>query len=90
MSSVLLGVIVALLISVLIVLLRAFAGPTVFDRILAINVIGTKAVLIVALLGYLAGPARAGLYLDTALVYALINFVATVGILKLVEFKRLG
>lgn len=78
---------IALLLAICLVLVRALVGPTVYDRILAVNMMGSKTVIFLALLGSLDG--RAG-FLDIALLYALINFVATVAILKLVEMKRLG
>ena len=78
---------VALLVAICLVLVRALIGPTVYDRILAVNMMGSKTVIFLAILGSLDG--RAG-YLDIALLYALINFVSTVAILKLVEMKRLG
>ena len=61
---------VLILISMLLVLVRAFRGPTVFDRILAINSFGTLTVLLIAVHGYLDGRPE---FLDLALVYALIN-----------------
>ena len=76
-----------LLAAATLLLYRAFVGPTIFDRILAVNAAGTKTVVLVALLGFFGDPAY---YLDTALVYALINFVATVAVLKFVEHRRLG
>ena len=69
------------------VLIRAFAGPTVFDRILAVNLIGTKTVMFLALLGMIGG--RAG-YLDIALLYALLNYIGTIAILKLIQYRRLS
>ena len=78
---------VAILLAVSLVLLRAIMGPTTYDRILAVNMMGTKTVIFLAILGSVSG--RAG-FLDIALLYALVNFVATVAILKFVELKRLG
>ena len=78
---------ITLLAAICFVLARALIGPTVYDRILAVNMMGSKTVIFLALLGTLDG--RTG-FLDIALLYALINFVATVAILKLVELKRLG
>ena len=63
-------------------LARALAGPTVYDRILAVNMFGTKTVLLIALFAFLSG--RTDL-LDIALIYALINFIGVVAVLKLVE-----
>jgi len=77
----------AILVTMAVALGRAIAGPTVFDRILAVNVFGTKTVLIIAVLGFLRGRPD---FLDIALVYALINFIGVVAVLKYVEFGDLG
>ena len=77
---------VAMLVAMLLILVRALAGPTVWDRILAMNALGTKTVLFVALLGFFTERPD---FLDVALVYALINFVTTVAILNLVQEGRL-
>jgi len=76
----------AVLVAILLFLMRALLGPTTFDRILAVNAIGTKTVVFVALLGFMAGRPD---FLDIALLYALINFIATVAVLKFVEYRRL-
>lgn len=78
---------VALLFGVMLLLIRAIAGPTNYDRILAMNAIGTKAALFVALLGFITErPA----FLDIALAYAILNFVGTIAILKFIRHRRLG
>ncbi len=77
----------AILVSIFLVLLRAFQGPTTYDRILATNAMGTKAVLFVALLGFITKRPE---FLDIALLYAILNFVATIAILKLVKYRRLS
>ena len=61
------------------VLTRALVGPTVFDRVLAVNSFGTKTVLLIAVIGFLTGRPE---FLDLALVYALINFVGTIAVLR--------
>ncbi len=76
-----------ILLGVLLVLIRAFLGPTVYDRVLAVNAIGTKTVIFVALLGFISGRPD---FLDIALLYALINFVVTIAILKFIKCGRLG
>lgn len=76
-----------ILVGAAIVLVRTLKGPTVYDRILGVNMIGTKAVMVLCLLGFLMG--RSG-FLDIALLYALINFIGTIAILKFVEFRRLS
>lgn len=77
----------AILVTMAVALARAVAGPTIYDRILAVNVFGTKTVLIIAVLGFLGGRPD---FLDIALVYALINFIGVIAILKLVAYGDLG
>ena len=76
----------ALLVAMLLMLMRALVGPTIYDRIVAMNAFGTKTVLFVALLGFFFGRPD---FLDVALVYALINFVTTVAILHLAREGKL-
>lgn len=75
------AVLVAILITMGLALARALAGPTTYDRIAAVNMFGTKTVLLIAVLAFFSG--RTDL-LDIALVYALINFIGVVAALKLV------
>ena len=72
----------AILIVMTIALVRAFIGPSLHDRILAVNLFGTKTVLFIAVTAYLAETPE---YLDIALVYALINFVSIIGALQYFE-----
>jgi multicomponent Na+:H+ antiporter subunit F len=76
-----------LLIGVFLLLYRAMKGPTVFDRILAANSMGTKAILLVTLIGSLS---EIEFFLDTAVVYCLINFIGTLAICKYFEKRRLA
>jgi multicomponent Na+:H+ antiporter subunit F len=76
-----------ILVSMSLALVRAFVGPTVYDRVLAVNTFGTKTVLLIAVLGFLNGRPE---FLDLALVYALINFIGTIAVLKFFEFRDLG
>lgn len=78
---------IAILVTMVLVLGRALLGPTVYDRILAANSFGTKTVLIIAVYGFLTGRPD---FLDIALVYALINFVSVVAVLKFFEYGDLG
>lgn len=78
---------VAILVAMALALLRACLGPTVYDRVLAVNAFGTKTVLMIAVLGFLAGRPE---FLDIALVYALINFISTIAVLKFVRYSDLG
>lgn len=75
------------LVSMALVLFRAVQGPTVYDRILAVNTFGTFSVILIALYGFLDGRPE---FLDIAMVYALINFVATIAVTKFIKFSRLG
>ena len=64
-------------------LIRAFRGPTLYDRILAVNTFGTKTVLLIAVIGFLNGRPE---FLDLAIVYALINFISVIAILRFFEY----
>lgn len=70
---------IAILFGVVLVLYRAIKGPKVYDRVLALNVIGTKTVVLLALIGFIYERPH---FLDIALLYALINFIATIAFLK--------
>ena len=66
---------------------RALLGPTVYDRILAVNSFGTKTVLMIAVMGFLSGRPD---FLDIALIYALINFISTIAVLKFIRYGDMG
>ena len=72
------------LVTMLIALIAAVRGPTVFDRVLAVNMFGTKTVLLIAVSGFLSGRPE---WLDLALVYALVNFT---GVIAVTKFSRFG
>ncbi len=69
---------------VLLCLYRGIAGPTVLDRIISVSVIGTKTSIILVLMGFIYK--RGDMFLDIALAYALLNFIATVAAAKF--FRR--
>ena len=75
------------LVSMFLTLYRAVKGPTVYDRILASNVFGTITVVLIVLIGFYFNYLET---LDIALVYALINFIATLALLKYFKYKSLG
>lgn len=79
--------VIALLIAMVLALIRLFIGPTLYDRVLAVNVFGTKTVLLIGVVGFLAGRPE---WLDISLLYALINFIGTLAILKFFRYRRLG
>ncbi len=70
---------VAILVTMGLALVRAALGPTVFDRILALNMFGTKTVLLIAVIAFLTDRPS---FLDLALVYALINFIGVIAVLR--------
>ena len=75
---------VAILVAMGLALARTLLGPTIWDRILAVNSFGTKTVLLIAVIGAFAGRSD---YLDIALLYALMNFIGTVALMKFSEFE---
>ncbi len=81
------GATAALLVAMALTLIRAFAGPTLFDRVLAANSFGTKTVLLIGVLGFLTDRPE---FLDIALLYALVNFIGTIAVLKFFRYRNLG
>ena len=77
----------SILISFILVLIRLFLGPTLYDRVLALNAFGTLAVLMISVVGFLFGRPD---FLDIALLYALLNFIGTIAILKFFRYKEIG
>lgn len=78
---------IAILITMLLAIARTLLGPSVWDRIMAINSFGTTTVLMIAFLGYLTGRPE---WEDIALLYALINFIGTIAVMKFVKYTDLG
>lgn len=76
-----------LMVAMLLALVRALLGPTVYDRILTANSMGTQTVLLIALLGFLIGRPD---FLDLGLAYAFLNFIGTIAVLKFVHKGDLG
>lgn len=70
---------IVIVLGAVLVLYRAIKGPRVYDRALAVNVIGTKTVVLLALTGFIYERPH---FMDIALLYALINFIATIAFLK--------
>lgn len=76
------AVTLATLITMGLALMRALLGPSIYDRLLAANMFGTKTVLFLSVVAFLYGRPD---FLDLALVYALINFI---GVIAVLEFIR--
>lgn len=77
----------ALLVSMALVLIRCLVGPTVYDRILAVNSFGTHTVVAIAVLGFMTDTM---FFLDIAVTYALINFIATIALLRYFRYGTFG
>jgi multicomponent Na+:H+ antiporter subunit F len=71
----------------ILVLFRLYLGPTLYDRVLASNVFGTQTVLFIGVIGFLSDRPD---FLDIALLYALINFVGTITVLKFFRYRSIG
>ncbi len=80
------GVTLFLVINAFFCLYRAFKGPTVLDRILAINIIGTKTIVVLVLIAYIFHQA---MYVDVALVYGLLNFIVSLTAARYIESGRI-
>jgi multicomponent Na+:H+ antiporter subunit F len=76
-----------LLVAMSLAIVRALLGPTIYDRIMAVNMFGTKTVLLIAVLGFVSERPD---FLDLALLYALMNFIGTIAVLKYVRYRDLG
>lgn len=74
----------AFVVAIALMLIRALTGPTLYDRVLAVNSVGTKIVVLLGIIGFLVGRPD---FLDISLLYALINFVSTIAILKFFRFR---
>jgi len=77
----------ALFVAMVLVLIRLYSGPTLYDRVLALNSFGTHTVLFIGVLGFLTERPD---FLDIALLYALINFVGTIAVLKFFRYRAIG
>lgn len=77
----------ALIVGMLLALVRAFAGPSLYDRVLAGNSFGTMTVLMIGVIGYVTERPD---FLDIALLYALLNFASTIAILKFFRYRTLS
>ena len=82
-----LAALIACAISGILILIRSILGQTTFDRVLAVNSLGTIIVIGIALHGFYTNRPE---FLDIAIVYALINFIGTVAVLKLFSTGSLG
>ena len=75
-----------LLITMILMLVRLFGGPTLYDRLLAVNSFGTKTVILLCIICLIVGRPDA---VDIAILYALMNFIATIAVLKFFRYRAL-
>lgn len=78
---------IAILITMTLALIRAMLGPTVFDRVLALNMFGTKTVLLICVACFVTGRTD---FLDLALLYSLMNFIGMVALLRFSQYGTFG
>lgn len=80
-------VMVVILLIIGAMLQRLFNGPTVFDRMNALGVIGADTILLLVLFGYIDG--RPDMYVDIAISYAILGFIGSVIVAKFIGGKRI-
>ena len=85
--TVLLACMMALGVSILIALIRVILGPTAFDRVLAVNSIGTIVIIGVVVHGFIMERPE---FVDSAILYAILNFIGTFAVLKLFSTGKLS
>ncbi len=73
----------AVLVALALAVVRALKGPTVFDRALAANAVGTAAILLLAVVGFLTGRPD---FLDIGITYGLLNLIGTLAVLKFFRY----
>ena len=77
----------ATLVTMSLAVIRAMLGPTVFDRVLALNMFGTKTVLLICVVCFMQGRTD---FLDLALLYSLMNFIGMVAMLRFSQYGSFG
>ena len=77
----------SVLVTMTLALIRAAFGPTVFDRVLALNMFGTKTVLLICVVSFMTGRSD---FIDLALLYSLMNFIGMVALLRFTEYNNFG
>ena len=80
-------VVIGIVVTMVLALFRAAQGPTIFDRILALNMVGTKTVLLISVFSFLIDRRD---FLDLALVYSLMSFISIVAVLRFSKYGHFG
>ena len=78
---------VAILAALALAVARLLLGPSIFDRVVAGNAVGSLSVLVLALIGFVLGRPE---FLDLAIIYALLNIIGTIAVLKYFRYGNLG
>jgi len=78
---------IAILVALALAIVRAIKGPTVFDRVLAGNTVGSLAIMLLAVFGFLTGRPE---FLDVGLTYGLLNLIVTLAVLKFFRYGDLA
>ncbi len=86
MSTFLLSIAILIALLTSVCLYRVAVGPTVFDRVIAAGLVGTNGVILLVLIGFIYG--RVDMFVDIAIVYALLNFIVVIALMK--YFERRG
>lgn len=86
MGYFMLGSAFLIIVSMAMMLARLIGGPTLYDRLLAVNSFGTKTVLFLCVFCFIIGRPDG---IDIALLYALMNFIATIAVLKFFNYRAL-
>ncbi|MEQ8859755.1 MAG: monovalent cation/H+ antiporter complex subunit F [Pseudomonadales bacterium] len=79
-------VIAAVLVTMVLAIVRALLGPSLYDRVLAVNMFGTKTALLLAVMAFVMGRED---FVDLALAYALINFIGILAVLQFFQSREL-
>ena len=86
MNTFLLGITIFIALLTAVCLYRLAVGPTVFDRLIAAGLVGTNGIIMLVLIGFIYG--RIDMFIDIAIIYALLNFIAVIALMK--YFERRG
>jgi multicomponent Na+:H+ antiporter subunit F len=86
MGYFMLGSAFLIIVSMALMLARLLGGPTLYDRLLAVNSFGTKTVLFLCVFCFIIGRPDG---VDIALLYALMNFIGTIAVLKFFNYQAL-
>lgn len=86
MTNILIGIAIFIALLISLPLYRVLRGPTVYDRVIGAGLIGTNTIMLLVIVGFIYG--RIDMFIDLAIVYALLNFVGTIAASKYLERKR--